>query len=44
MFGVLAFGWFHDRTDWAEAPVGVIMLATAAMGITQNYRPSGMTT
>lgn len=44
LLGAFAFGWFTGWMVWAAAAVGVIMLATAAMGFCPIYRLLGINT
>lgn len=42
--GAFGLGWFSGWMVWAAAAVGVIMLATAALGYCPLYRLVGINT
>jgi membrane protein YdbS with pleckstrin-like domain len=42
--GAFVLGWFSGWMVWAAAAVGVIMLATAALGFCPLYRLVGVNT
>jgi hypothetical protein len=44
LVGALLFGWFSGWMLWAAVAVGVILLATSAMGTCPLYRLIGVNT